>query len=187
MRQAGVEFKSFPDAVRSGRLGVACDHLVDRTLEPTTTDPERPVMVVREGELKERAQRPGKPPLGDDHLVVHDLDPARPFGERVANRPAQGEVTTQPDNRVDLDDGRSVELGERDVPDQLVREPGPDAELRSSPNRDHVVGLRRLEARGPPRRVIPCVAQQVEDDIDRAPDEPAVTEAVDVASGRIGD
>src|SRR5580765_7336521 len=54
---------------------------VDRALESTAADPEGPGVVVGECPLEQRAQRPWKSALGDDDLIVDDLDPVWPFAE----------------------------------------------------------------------------------------------------------
>src|SRR6266850_1178073 len=121
--------------------GPGGDDPVDFSLEAATADPERPRVVVGEGSLENRAQGPGKPSLGDDDLVVDDLDSVGSVGERVPNRTVHREPTTEPEVRLDDDDLRPIEFDESDVPDQLVRQPGPNPKMRSGADRDVIVGL----------------------------------------------
>src|SRR5258706_12905984 len=151
-----------PATRRATRSGPGGDDPVDFSLEAATTDPERPRVVVGECALENRAQRPRKPSLGDDDLVVDDLDSVGSVGERVPNRAVHREATTQAKVRLDDDDARPIEFDEGDVPYQLVRQPRANPEMRSGADGDLVVGLGGLEAWLPPGRVILRVTQEVE-------------------------
>ena len=159
----------------------ASEDPVDGLLKAATTDLEGPGVVVGECPLQEGAQRPRKPSFGHDDLVVDDLDPVGPLGERVPNRAVHGKSTAEPEIRVDDDDVWPIQFYESYVPDQLVWQTGPDAEMGPGADGDLVVGLGGLEARLPPRWVVLRVTQDIEHDVDRALDEPPIAEPVHVS------